>query len=225
MLFWMECINPATICFVLQYPCCLQNSGSLELFGVVFCLQLEHWRKLVQCLILLWWGRGVPHVALGADSCFCLFYLKVPLLEATVTTAKGTCPMPIERSEAISVKHGGQFIAMKVLFRMYFTGLQHISAAMLIAMVCNSHSPDRTGHRPKVLRVVVRMLRRMYLRAFLRKHGFKNEHTVRRGDLSRKKCRHFRCAVLVVLDPIYNPCMAKKTPASGGSSNRLMNDE
>jgi len=26
-----------------------------------------------------------------------------------------------------------------------------------------------------------RMLRRMYLRAFLRKHGFKNEHTVRRG--------------------------------------------
>jgi len=26
-----------------------------------------------------------------------------------------------------------------------------------------------------------RMLRRMYLRAFLRKHGFKNEHTVRQG--------------------------------------------
>lgn len=36
-----------------------------------------------------------------------------------------------------------------------------------------------------LLWVVVRMLRRMYLRAFLRKHGFKNEHTVRQGDLRK----------------------------------------
>ena len=36
-----------------------------------------------------------------------------------------------------------------------------------------------------LLWVVARMLRRMYLRAFLRKHGFKNEHTVRQGDLRK----------------------------------------
>ena len=59
----MECINPATICFVLQYPRFPQSSGSLEPFGIVFCFPIQ----MVQRLILLLWGRGVSHVVLGAD--------------------------------------------------------------------------------------------------------------------------------------------------------------
>ena len=138
---WMECKNPATNCFILQYPRFPQSSGSLEPFGIVFCLPIQ----MVQRLILLLWGRGVSHVVLGADSCFCLCLCwKL----CTVTTLNGKCPCQLKDRRQLLWNMVDSSLPWKSwilkAFSVYLTWLQHISA-MLIAMVCDSHSPDRTG--------------------------------------------------------------------------------